>query len=341
MKNRPTPAGTPIPDAEAILLGLKQGDRRMLARAITLVESSRPEHQELARSVLDGCLHTQRSAMRVALTGSPGAGKSTFIEALGLFLIEQGKRVAVLAVDPSSRQTRGSILGDKARMERLSVRPEAFIRPTPSSGHLGGSAPRTHEAILLSEAAGFDVILVETVGVGQSEVLVDTMVDFVLLLMLPGSGDDLQGIKRGIMEIADAVAVSKCDGTLESAARTSQADFEAALRMLPRRHPAVERKVLLTSSVTGKGVQEVWEEIEGFFSIAKASGALETKRRTQRSQHLQALIEEGLLREFFSRPTLADLRGEIDRAVQEGRTSPFSGAGELVTAFLQSLTPPR
>ena len=200
------------PDVDTVVSGIISGDRHMLSRAITLIESQKPEHERKAHEILDRCLAKKTASIRIGITGAPGAGKSTFIESLGELIISKGLTLAVLAIDPSSRQSKGSILGDKARMEKLASRKEAYIRPTASSGYLGGTSPKTHEVIVLCEAAGYDVIMVETVGVGQSEVLVDTMVDFILLLMLPGSGDELQGIKRGIMEIADAVAITKTDG---------------------------------------------------------------------------------------------------------------------------------
>ena len=313
--------------------GITGGSRHLLSRAITLVESSRPDHEKRAHEILDRCLASGRRSIRIGITGAPGAGKSTFIESFGLELVSHGLRLAVLAIDPSSTRSGGSILGDKARMERLSARPEVYIRPTASSGYLGGTSPRTHETILLCEAAGYDVVIVETVGVGQSEIVVNSMVDFILLLMLPGSGDELQGIKRGIMEIADGVAITKADGERAGIAQVSKADFEAALRLLPEKHPGWERKVLLTSSVEGSGIAEVWNEVERFVSTMKESGDLERMRREQLRQLLYTIVEDRLKREFFSNPTVAAKRDHVEQQVLSGDLSPFSGAMLLLDAF--------
>ncbi len=321
------------PGVDEFVEGIIGGNRHLLSRAITLVESNRPDHEAKAHEILDRCLQAGKRATRIGITGSPGAGKSTFIEAFGLELISRGLRVAVLAIDPSSTRSGGSILGDKARMEQLSARPEVFIRPTASSGYLGGTSPRTHETILLCEAAGFDVIIVETVGVGQSEIVVNSMVDFILLLMLPGSGDELQGIKRGIMEIADAVAITKVDGDRMAIARVSKADFESALRLLPEKHPGWDRKVLLTSSVDGVGIGQVWEQVEAFIRAMTASGELQRDRREQLRLLLHTIIQERLKREFFRNPAVAALQGSIEQRVLSGTLSPFSGAVALLEAF--------
>jgi len=305
----------------------------MLSRAITLIESQKPEHEQKAHQILDRCLAKKTSSIRIGITGSPGAGKSTFIEALGELIISQGLTLAVLAIDPSSRQSKGSILGDKARMEKLASRKEAYIRPTASSGYLGGTSPKTHEAIVLCEAAGYDVILVETVGVGQSEVLVDTMVDFILLLMLPGSGDELQGIKRGIMEIADAVAITKTDGDQSGIAAISKAEFEAALRMLPVKHPVWQRDVFLTSALTGKGIRDVWQNISDFFSAMRNSNTLEARRSEQLKSLLYTVLEEMLKKEFFSHPEVIASKESIEQQVLSAEISPFSGAKTLIEAF--------
>jgi len=310
------------PTIEEFVEGIRNGDRHLLSRAITLVESSRPEHERLAHQILDRCLGSGRSSIRVGVTGAPGAGKSTFIEALGLDLVRQGRKVAVLAIDPSSSRSKGSILGDKSRMEQLAAHPSAFIRPTPSSGYLGGAAPRTHETILLCEAAGYEVIIVETVGVGQSEIVVNSMVDFILLLMLPGSGDELQGIKRGIMEIADAVAVNKADGDRRRIAEVSKADCESALRLLPEKHPGWERKVLLTSA------------LEGFAATMRESGEWSKQRKEQLRLLLHTIAEERLKREFYNAPPVKAATAQIEQQVLSGKLSPFSGALALLRAFL-------
>jgi len=323
------------PTIEEFVKGIRNGDRRLLSRAITLVESSRPEHEQLAHEILDRCLGDGGNSIRIGVTGAPGAGKSTFIEALGLEILREGKKVAVLAIDPSSTRTKGSILGDKSRMEQLAARPEAFIRPTPSSGFLGGTSPRTHETILLCEAAGYDVIIVETVGVGQSEIVVNSMVDFILLLMLPGSGDDLQGIKRGIMEIADLVAVNKADAGRQSIAKISKADFEAALRLLPEKHPGWERDVLLTSALEGAGVGEVWRKIKAFEERMRYSGAWDNTRQEQLRHLLYTIAEERLKREFYNQTSVKTAKEKIEQQVLTGTLSPFSGALELLKAFFR------
>ncbi|MBM3161965.1 MAG: methylmalonyl Co-A mutase-associated GTPase MeaB [Chlorobi bacterium] len=321
------------PGVEEMVAGILSGDRRMLSRAITLVESARPDHEAQAHQVLDRCLSVKSETMRIGLTGSPGAGKSTFIEALGEHIIAEGHRLAVLAVDPSSSRSKGSILGDKARMEKLAGRREVFIRPTASSGHLGGTSPRTHEAIVLCEAAGFDVIVVETVGVGQSEIMIDTMADFILLLMLPGSGDELQGIKRGIMEIADAIAVTKTDGGQAALAAVSKADFEAAFRMLPARHTLRERKVFLTSAITGTGISEVWQEIRDTVSSMRSQEILPARRREQLRQLYLGVLETMLKARFFSDPGVQAAQPGIEKQVLSGNLTPFSGARKLIEAF--------
>jgi LAO/AO transport system kinase len=321
------------PDTDAIVGGILGGDRHMLSRAITLIESQKPEHREKAHEILDRCLKHKTSSLRIGITGSPGAGKSTFIEELGEAIIESGLSLAVLAVDPSSRRTKGSILGDKARMEKLSGKKEAFIRPTASSGHLGGLSPKTHETIVLCEAAGYDVIIVETVGVGQSEVEVDSMVDFILLLMLPGSGDELQGIKRGIMEIADAIAITKADGAQEGIAAVSKAEFEAALRMLPAKYPFWHRQVFLTSAIKGTGIREVWRNITEFSALIRENGTFGEKRREQLRNMLYGIIEQMLKQTFFSCREVTLLREVIEQQVISAELSPFSGANILLEAF--------
>ncbi|HWQ26477.1 MAG TPA: methylmalonyl Co-A mutase-associated GTPase MeaB [Chlorobaculum sp.] len=313
--------------------GIRGGNRNILSRAITMVESSRPDHEQTAHAILDRCLDAGRRSIRIGITGSPGAGKSTFIESLGLEIVRAGLRVAVLAIDPSSVRSGGSILGDKARMEKLSVEPAVYIRPTASSGYLGGTSPRTHETILLCEAAGYDVIIVETVGVGQSEIVVNSMVDFILLLMLPGSGDELQGIKRGIMEIADAVAITKADGERSGIAQISKSDFEAGLRMIPEKHPGWERKVLLTSALEGTGIIDVWRNILEFAETMRNNGTWDEQRRQQLRLLLYAIAEDRLKREFFNRPAVASIRNSVEQQVISGALSPFSGALELLDAF--------
>jgi len=249
-----------VPELEQIL----QGNRRAIAKAITLLESTRSESFEQGQELLESLLPYAGKALRIGITGVPGVGKSTFIEAFGLFLIEQGHRVAVLAVDPSSQLTGGSIMGDKTRMNELAQHPEAFIRPSPSSGILGGVARKTRETMLICEAAGYDVVIVETVGVGQSETMVSSMVDLFLLLMLPNAGDELQGIKKGVLELADLVVVNKSDGKQESLAKTAQAEYRKALHLLPSTKTSWTPKILRCSSLEKRGMDEIWEAVKNF-----------------------------------------------------------------------------
>jgi len=298
--------------------GVLAGDRTILGRAITLVESNAPAHMELAQEVLKQLLpHTGRS-IRVGITGVPGVGKSTFIEALGTYLCEQGHRLAVLAVDPSSSVSRGSILGDKTRMERLSREPKAFIRPSPSGGTLGGVTRKSRETMLVCEAAGFDVILVETVGVGQSETTVRSMVDFFLLLMLAGAGDELQGIKRGIIELADALVVNKADGENKVRAQAARAEYARALRFLSSATEGWHVQAFTCSALTGEGIAEIWAVIEAFRETTAASGVFAARRQAQILDWMQAMIEEHLKTLFFNHPGVKSIRPQIEQAVLAG-----------------------
>jgi LAO/AO transport system kinase len=304
--------------------GVRAGDRRALARAITLVESTRADHRNDAAELLDALMPGVGSATRVGISGAPGAGKSTFIEALGMHLIDAGHRVAVLAVDPSSTRSGGSILGDKTRMEELSRRPEAYIRPSPSGGTLGGVARRTREAMLVCEAAGFDVVLVETVGVGQSEVAVAGMVDLFLLLLGPGAGDDLQGVKRGIVELADLVVVNKADGALLDLARHTASDYTHAL------HLVGNAEVLLASARDGTGIGEVWTAVHEHVEAARVSGALAERRADQAREWMWAEVTETLVDRLHADKRV---RTEVDRLeadVRAGRMSPAAAARRLL-----------
>ncbi|SBT07183.1 putative GTPase CC_2483 [Candidatus Accumulibacter aalborgensis] len=313
--------------------GVLAGRRRSLAKTITLVESTRHDHQRHARQVLTALLpHTGRT-IRVGISGAPGAGKSTFIETLGLYLIEAGKRVAVLAVDPSSSVSGGSILGDKTRMEFLCQREEAFIRPSPSSGSLGGVADKTREAMLVCEAAGFDVIIVETVGVGQSETTVAGMVDAFVLLQLPNAGDDLQAIKKGIVEIADLVVFNKADID-ERAAAFARGQMKAALTMLRSASPNWRPPVLTVSALAKRGIVEFWAEIERYRTTMTASGEFEEKRRRQAVDWMWNLIDSGLRQYFRSHPAVRSALPELSGDVAEGRTTPGAAASRLL-AFLK------
>ena len=313
--------------------GVLNGDRNVLAQAITLVESNAIAHMETAQEVLSQLLtHTGRS-IRVGITGVPGVGKSTFIEALGLRLCERGHRVAVLAVDPSSTVTRGSILGDKTRMELLSRDLRAFIRPSPSSGTLGGVTRKSRETILVCEAAGFDVILVETVGVGQSETTVRSMVDCFLLLMLAGAGDELQGIKKGIMELADAILINKADGDNKLRARAAKAEYNRALHYLAPATKGWQTRAHTCSAASGEGIDEIWSEIEQFRDKTTESDVLEARRRRQTLEWVYSMIEEHLQTSFFKHAGVESIRAEIEHAVVQGHIPPTVAAKQLIKKY--------
>jgi len=315
--------------AAELAAALKSGDRLALARAITLAESTRPDHQRAARELLR-CLGPEGGAHRIGVSGPPGVGKSTFLDAFGLFLLERGRRVAVLAVDPSSTVSGGSILGDKARMHRLAQDERAFIRPSPSGGSLGGVARRTRECLLLCEAAGFDTLLVETVGVGQSETAVAEMVDGFLVLFQPGSGDELQGIKRGILELADVVAVNKADGEQAALARTAVRDLSAALRLVGARGPEWSARALAISGKEGTGFAELWAVLQEHRSALAASGALERKRAAQRVRWMWSAVEEQLHATLLAHPAVRARRASLEAAVGAGEMPPVEAAEELL-----------
>ncbi len=313
--------------------GVLCGDRAGLARTITLVESHAAAHQEKAQAVLRALLpHTGRSR-RLGISGVPGAGKSTFIEALGCRLCAQEHRVAVLTIDPTSTRTGGSILGDKTRMERLSREPRAFIRPSPSGHALGGVARRTRETMLVCEAAGFDVVMVETVGVGQSEVTVRSMVDFFLLLLLPGGGDELQGIKKGVVELADAVLINKADGANRMLAEQSRAEYAAALHYLAAATPPWRTEVGICSALTGEGVGEAWATVERFFAQLEPAGVIQRQRDEQALAWLEALVHEELHRRFFSDPTVKRRLARVREGVVRGESTVVAAAHALFGAF--------
>jgi LAO/AO transport system kinase len=312
---------------------LRGGDRRALARAITLVESTRADHRGEARELLNEVLGTTGNALRLGVSGAPGAGKSTLIEALGLRAVDGGHRVAVLAVDPSSSRSGGSILGDKTRMSELGRRAEAYIRPSPSSGTLGGVARRTREALLLCEAAGFDTVIVETVGVGQSEVAVADLVDLFLLVAAPGSGDELQGIKRGITELADLVAVNKADGDLLAPARRACADLRNAVHLLRPKRPGWDVPVLLCSALTGDGIDELWAAVRDAHERLQASGALHDLRAAQATAWMWSEVTDTLLDELRAHPDVRASVDELERAVAAGSMAPAIAAQELLARF--------
>jgi LAO/AO transport system kinase len=310
---------------------VRGGDRRAVARALTLVESTRPDHRAQADALLGALLPETGRAVRVGISGAPGVGKSTFVEALGLHLADGGRKVAVLAVDPSSEVSGGSILGDKTRMERLSRHPRAFIRPSPSSGALGGVARRSRETLLVMEAAGYEVALVETVGVGQSETAVAEMTDTFLLLLAPAGGDELQGIKKGIVELADLLVVTKADGELTAAAERARADYSAALALLVP-GSGWRPQVLSCSAATGHGVAEVWQAVLGHRDALGAEG-LAAKRAAQARRWMWREVEEGLISALRADPEVAARLGALEQAVVGGRVTPGEAAEELLRAF--------
>ncbi len=319
-------------DPSRLAAAVLSGERRALARAITLIESSRPDHRDRADALLELLLPETGRSIRLGVSGSPGAGKSTFIESFGRHVIEAGHRVAVLAVDPSSKRSGGSILGDKTRMEALARNDGAFIRPSPAGETLGGVARRTREAMLACEAAGFDIVLVETVGVGQSETAVADMVDMFLLLLLPAGGDELQGIKRGIVELADMVLVNKADGELEAQARRTAADYEAAMHLLRPSVPGWTARVQTCSALTGEGIAEAWETV-GAFRQALGSG-LGERRTRQAKAWLWNEIAEGALAAVRRDDALRELAGTLEGEVEAGRAAPAAAARRLLARFL-------
>lgn len=319
---------------EEIVAGLTTGDRTVLARAITLIESDRVEHRVLAREVVSRCVGvTLEGTMRIAISGVPGAGKSTFIEAFGWMLCEAGHRVAVLTVDPSSSRSGGSILGDKTRMERLSRRKDCFIRTSPTGGALGGVTRRTRETIGLCEAAGYDVILVETVGVGQSEIAVHEMVDCFVLLLISGAGDELQGMKKGIVEISDIMLINKADGENRLAAEATRAELEGAAKLLRPATEGWEPPVLSMSSIEGSGLDDVWATIRNYFQHLRESGQFTTKRREQALAWYRSVLEQGLLARFRSDRSVESERVRVEQAVLAGELEPSAAAEELLDRF--------
>ena len=307
------------------------GERRALARAITLVESGRSDHRQQANELLASVQKTERQALRVGLSGTPGVGKSTFIETLGLMLCDQGLKVAVLAVDPSSTRSGGSILGDKTRMEQLSRNPNAFIRPSPSQTTLGGVTRRTREAVLLCEAAGYDIVLIETVGVGQSETMVAEMSDIFVLLLAPAGGDELQGIKRGIMEIADLILINKADGDLKAAATRTCADYSGALRLLRARaqDPDGFPKAMMVSALTQDGMAEAWQAVGELAQWRRANGHWENRRSAQVKHWFEQEVRDGLLAQLET-PEIRDRMNKLAHQVAKGQVSPLAGASELL-----------
>ena len=319
--------------ASEFVAGILAGDISMLSQAVTLVESSLPEHQLIAQDVIEKCLPYAGNAVRLGITGVPGAGKSTFIEALGMHLVRGGKKLAVLAIDPSSERSKGSILGDKTRMEELSVAKNAFIRPSPSAGSLGGVARKTRESIILCEAAGFDTIFVETVGVGQSETSVHSMVDFFLLIQLTGAGDELQGIKRGIMEMADGIAINKCDGSNIDKARVAKAQYQNALHLFPPHESGWSPEAITCSSVELNGIPEVWNMVERYIEFVKSNGFFEVKRNSQSKYWMYETINEQLKANFYQNTEIQSILIDSEKRVLLNEISSFVAAKNLLDKY--------
>lgn len=320
------------PTVAELAAALRSGDRSALAKAITLVESTRADHRERAQELLLELMPQAGGALHVGITGVPGVGKSTTIEALGMYLIEQGHRVAVLAVDPSSTRTGGSILGDKTRMARLAVHPDAYIRPSPTSGTLGGVAKATRETIVLLEAAGYDVILVETVGVGQSEVTVSNMVDTFVFLTLARTGDQLQGIKKGVLELADIVVVNKADGEHAVEARSAARELTAALRLIHPRDTLWRPPVLTMSALHGDGLRELWDKVLEHRDVLREAGQFEARRRQQQVEWTWSMVRDAVLDRVLSHPEVRRIRADVERQVRDGELTPALAAREILDA---------
>jgi LAO/AO transport system kinase len=318
--------------------GIKEGNRTILSKAITLIESALPKHQELAREIVEHCLPYSGKSIRIGITGVPGVGKSTFIEALGKQLTQEGHKLAVLAIDPSSQRTKGSILGDKTRMADLAVDKNAFIRPSPSAGTLGGVARKTKEIIILCEAAGFDVIFIETVGVGQSETAVHSMVDFFLLLMLAGAGDELQGIKRGIMEMADAIIINKADGDNIKKAQLAKREYENALHLFPASSSGWIPKAGTCSAISTEGVEGVWEIIREYEDFTKANGHFSKKRQEQEIKIMFETIKESLNDSFNNNPVVTAQLPVLKDKVLNGDMSSYKAAKELLNVYFNHIS---
>lgn len=321
------------PSTQSFIDGVLTGSIPLLSQAITLVESTNLKHQKKANEILEACLPYANRSVRIGITGVPGVGKSTFIESYGKHLTSLGKKVAVLAVDPSSSINKGSILGDKTRMEQLVTDKNAFIRPSPSGTSLGGVAQKTRESIILCEAAGFDTIIVETVGVGQSETMVHSMVDFFLLLKIAGAGDELQGIKRGIIEMADAIVINKADGDNVKRAKMAKIEFNRALHLYPMKESGWQPKVMVASALNNFGIENIQEMIEEYISFTRENGHFESKRNTQSQFWLQSTIQQGLHDSFFKNNIIESALREEMKRLEEGKATPFSSAKKLLDLY--------
>ena len=315
--------------------GIRQGNRTMLARAITLVESNSTRHQAESQELLDRLMDRTGKALRIGITGVPGAGKSTTIDTFGSMLCEEGHQVAVLAVDPSSSVTKGSILGDKTRMEKLLRSPKAYVRPSPTGGCLGGVARKTRETLLLCEAFGFDIIILETVGVGQSEVTVRSMVDFFLLILISGAGDELQGIKKGVIELADAIVVNKADGDNQRRARMAKAEYNRVFSFLQPFTEGWKPKAYTASALTGEGIPGIWEVIQNFRETTRASGVFERRRREQNLDWMRGMLDEALRRRFFADPDVVRKLESLSSAVARGEMPPVKAVETLMAEWVR------
>lgn len=313
--------------------GILNGDITLLSKAVTLVESANAKHHQLAQDIITKCLPHSGNSIRIGITGVPGVGKSTFIEALGSYITKQGGKLAVLAIDPSSERTKGSILGDKTRMEDLSGDKNAYIRPSPSAGSLGGVARKTRETIILCEAAGFNHIFIETVGVGQSETAVHSMTDFFLLLMLAGAGDELQGIKRGIMEMADIIAINKADGNNMEKAQLAKIQYNNAIHLFPKKDSGWEPNVLTCSATQKTGIAEIWNQIEMYKSLTLQNGYFSGKRNQQSTYWMHETIQEKLKRNFYDNPEIKHRLAELEKQVLDDKLSSFMAAGQLLQIY--------
>jgi LAO/AO transport system kinase len=316
--------------------GILSGDRVMLSLAITLIESLNPAHQALAQQIIEKCLPAANQSIRIGITGTPGVGKSTFIESFGLEIIANGHKVAVLAIDPSSQLSRGSILGDKTRMLQLSQHQDAFIRPSAAGSSLGGVARKTRETIILCEAAGYDTIIIETVGVGQSEIAVHSMVDFFLLLLLPGAGDELQGIKRGIVEMADLIAVNKADEERLTLAKQAKGAYQNALKLFPPKESRWQPQAMICSALSKMGIAEIWKYITDYQIFIKNNGFFDRQRMEQSTYWLRETINEALIRNFYEQPFIQAQLLDLEQALHQGAITSFQAAEQLLSAFKTS-----
>lgn len=327
----------PVQSPAYYIEGILSGNRTILSQAITLVESALETHQVIAQSIIEGCLPHSGKSIRIGITGVPGVGKSTFIESFGMHLISCQHQVAVLAIDPSSQRSKGSILGDKTRMEKLSVHPKAYIRPSPSAGSLGGVARKTRETVILCEAAGHDVIIIETVGVGQSETAVHSMVDFFLLLMLAGAGDELQGIKRGIMEMADTLVINKADGDNLNKARQARIQYESALHLFPLPPSGWAAHTATCSALTGEGIPDIWDLISEYHRFTLSSGYFENNRKNQSVSLMTETLNEALTNSFMQAKGMKKILEETKILVAQNKISPYTAAQNMLAAYFTDI----